>query len=387
MNQPPMLYPGVYRGWMRPSTSLFLALRNCQMIKTVAVATKSASQSALIDATRSSALSRSNTVAENPLKSEMTLARLTCATRAPTAATASAANSHTRAVRRPVVDRHRVSVIGNWGTGAGRRKSWRHRPIWVIRGQRPQRESPRAGRGTPNLPVGYVPAMFDLSGRVAVVTGAGQNVGAGIAALAASGATVHVNDIVGERADDTVAQIVDAGGAASVAPFDVTDYDAVCAAIADVGTVDILVNNAGNGGAEGMGLVQFRERARGMAGRHQRQPVRGVALLAGGHQRDVRTRLRSCHHDLVRRGDHRPAHRRVALRGREGRGDLVHAPPRGRDRALRCDREFARARVDAAGQLGCARPPSSGRFPWDAPGRPTTSVPRASTWPRTRRRG
>ncbi len=102
--------------------------------------------------------------------------------------------------------------------------------------------------------------MFDLSGKVAVVTGAGQNVGAGIArALAARGATVHVNDIVGERAHDTVAQIVDAGGSASVAPFDVTDYDAVCAAIADVGSVDILVNNAGNGGAEGMGLVQFRD--------------------------------------------------------------------------------------------------------------------------------
>jgi NAD(P)-dependent dehydrogenase (short-subunit alcohol dehydrogenase family) len=102
--------------------------------------------------------------------------------------------------------------------------------------------------------------MFDLSGRIAVVTGAGQNVGAGIArALGAQGATVHVNDIRSERAAETVAQITAAGGTASVAPFDVTDYDGVTAAIADIGTVDILVNNAGNGGAEGMGLVQFRE--------------------------------------------------------------------------------------------------------------------------------
>jgi NAD(P)-dependent dehydrogenase (short-subunit alcohol dehydrogenase family) len=102
--------------------------------------------------------------------------------------------------------------------------------------------------------------MFDLSGRTAVVTGAGQNVGAGIARLlAAQGATVYVNDILEDRAKETVAQITDAGGSASTLPFDVTDYEAVVAAIADAGTVDILVNNAGNGGAEGMGLVQFRE--------------------------------------------------------------------------------------------------------------------------------
>jgi NAD(P)-dependent dehydrogenase (short-subunit alcohol dehydrogenase family) len=102
--------------------------------------------------------------------------------------------------------------------------------------------------------------MFDLSGRTAVVTGAGQNVGAGIARLlAAQGATVHVNDIIEDRAKETVAQITDAGGSASTLPFDVTDYEAVVTAIDDAGTVDILVNNAGNGGAEGMGLVQFRE--------------------------------------------------------------------------------------------------------------------------------
>ncbi len=74
-----------------------------------------------------------------------------------------------------------------------------------------------------------------------------------------SGATVFVNDIVAARAAETVAQIIAAGGTASVAPFDVTDYGEVDAAIADIGTVDILVNNAGNGGAEGMGLVQFRD--------------------------------------------------------------------------------------------------------------------------------
>ena len=103
--------------------------------------------------------------------------------------------------------------------------------------------------------------MFDLSGKIAVVTGAGQNVGAGIArALAAQGATVHVNDIVGERAhDDRRGRSSTLVARPPIAPFDVTDYDAVSAAIADDRTVDILVNNAGNGGAEGMGLVQFRD--------------------------------------------------------------------------------------------------------------------------------
>jgi 3-oxoacyl-[acyl-carrier protein] reductase len=102
--------------------------------------------------------------------------------------------------------------------------------------------------------------MFDLSGRTALVTGAGQNVGAGIARmLAAQGATVAVNDYVAERAQATVDEIVAAGGKAVAAPFDVTDWDAVTAAVEAVGPVDILVNNAGNGGAEGMRPQPFRE--------------------------------------------------------------------------------------------------------------------------------
>ncbi len=106
--------------------------------------------------------------------------------------------------------------------------------------------------------------MFELDGKVALVTGAGQNVGAGIArALAAQGATVVVNDIVAERAEGTVEEIRSAGGTALAVGFDVTDYDDVVAgferANADAGPVDILVNNAGNGGAEGMRPTQFRE--------------------------------------------------------------------------------------------------------------------------------
>ena len=97
--------------------------------------------------------------------------------------------------------------------------------------------------------------MFDLSTRTALVTGGGQFIGAGIAtALAAQGAHVFVNDIVAERAAEVASAI---GGTA--APFDVTDRDAVTAAVADIGPVDIVVNNAGNGGAAGMRPTPFAE--------------------------------------------------------------------------------------------------------------------------------
>jgi NAD(P)-dependent dehydrogenase (short-subunit alcohol dehydrogenase family) len=106
--------------------------------------------------------------------------------------------------------------------------------------------------------------MFDLTGRVALVTGAGQHVGAGIArALAGQGARVAVNDILIERAEATAAAITDANGTALAVGFDVTDLAAVKAGVATVanslGPVDILVNNAGNAGAHQMRLTPFRE--------------------------------------------------------------------------------------------------------------------------------
>jgi NAD(P)-dependent dehydrogenase (short-subunit alcohol dehydrogenase family) len=102
--------------------------------------------------------------------------------------------------------------------------------------------------------------MFDLTGRTALVTGSGQHVGAGIArALASQGATVIVNDIVAERAQQTADEIIAAGGAARIAAFDVTDYAQVLTAFTEQGTIDILVNNAGNGGAQGMAMKQFKD--------------------------------------------------------------------------------------------------------------------------------
>lgn len=102
--------------------------------------------------------------------------------------------------------------------------------------------------------------MFDLGGRVALVTGAGQNVGSGIVyALAANGATVLVNDLVPERANAIVKRIEAAGGSADPLSFDVTELSSVMDAVRQAGPVDILVNNAGNGGAAPMVLRPFIE--------------------------------------------------------------------------------------------------------------------------------
>jgi 3-oxoacyl-[acyl-carrier protein] reductase len=94
----------------------------------------------------------------------------------------------------------------------------------------------------------------DLSGRRALVTGAGQGVGRGIAvALGAAGAHVVVNDLVDDRARVVADEIAAGGGAASTAAFDVTDHGAVRAAVDRAGPIDVLVNNAGNAGAAGVG--------------------------------------------------------------------------------------------------------------------------------------
>ena len=104
--------------------------------------------------------------------------------------------------------------------------------------------------------------MFDLSGKVALVTGAGQGVGAGIArALARQGAAVAVNDLQLERAEATVANLRDLGARSLPVVFDVADPTGVAKGFEEVqaalGPLGILVNNAGI--PPGMGVKPFRD--------------------------------------------------------------------------------------------------------------------------------
>ena len=94
------------------------------------------------------------------------------------------------------------------------------------------------------------PAIFDLTGQRALVTGSSQGIGLALAqGLAEAGASVVLNGRDPARLEAAAATLRDAGHDVATLVFDVTDHDAVRAAVdgfeAGTGPVGILVNNAG----------------------------------------------------------------------------------------------------------------------------------------------
>ncbi|HVQ17389.1 MAG TPA: 3-oxoacyl-ACP reductase FabG [Vicinamibacterales bacterium] len=91
--------------------------------------------------------------------------------------------------------------------------------------------------------------MLDLSGKVAIVTGASRGIGRGIAVMLASRGAHVVAAARGENAASTVAEIEAAGKKAERTTLEVTDTASIDTMISGVlgrhGRIDILVNNAG----------------------------------------------------------------------------------------------------------------------------------------------
>ena len=98
--------------------------------------------------------------------------------------------------------------------------------------------------------MGELDQPFDLSGRVAIVTGAASGIGrASARRLADAGATIVCADRNADGATVTMEAIGEAGGTASMAALDVSDraavIDLVDQTVSDLGRLDVMANIAG----------------------------------------------------------------------------------------------------------------------------------------------
>ncbi len=92
--------------------------------------------------------------------------------------------------------------------------------------------------------------LFDLTGRLALITGSSQGIGLSLAeGLGRAGARVVLNGRDPAKLESAAAALAAKGVTAFCAPFDVTDHMAVRAGVdkieTEIGPIDILVNNAG----------------------------------------------------------------------------------------------------------------------------------------------
>jgi gluconate 5-dehydrogenase len=94
------------------------------------------------------------------------------------------------------------------------------------------------------------PALFDLTGKRALITGSSQGIGFALArGLAGAGAEIVLNGRTVERLEAAAERLRGEGASVRTLAFDATDHAAVRAAVdgfeAETGAIDILVNNAG----------------------------------------------------------------------------------------------------------------------------------------------
>src|SRR5215204_3969159 len=109
----------------------------------------------------------------------------------------------------------------------------------------PASSTPRRRCTTPTerKPMFDYRSMFDLSGKSALVVGAGSGIGeASAQGLATFGARVVCADVDAEAAQNTAGEISSEGGKAKALELDMTDPRSVDAAVEQVGTPDVLVS-------------------------------------------------------------------------------------------------------------------------------------------------